>query len=554
MSILLAWGSPVEGLQFIADLAEKLAGANKTSWTKTSLELMKLIRKGQFDALVDFELKPSSFSKYNEYYLCAQLVALYKKVEDLPIQRDRKAAAWEKFVQSEKGCLTTNIRFLLWERGEIKFTPRVEALMFQAQRKISRVLGVCPSIEQLQYRMGSGAVRRVPKRIAVSAQKLKTAPNCSSNCVSLAQAVLAELPRYAGLHASAEEEDSWTVPLIIERGRVSFVPKTAKIDRVTVTEPSLNVMIQLAIGDYMFDRLKRVGVDLSDQTKNQRLALEGSLTGALATLDLSSASDSISIELVRNLLPYDWCMLLESARSSTIIGPDKEVIALEKFSSMGNGFTFPLESLIFWALISAICGEENVSVYGDDLIVPSEHSQEVVELLSLAGFIINRDKSFTEGPFRESCGKDYFDGFDVRPLFMQNCESDALALFRAANYFTRRGELDLAAFIIDKIPDPLRLFGPDGFGDGHIVSASDPGRPFNTELGWGGRIFESVVEFTSTIVVPPALGSLLPVYHIYMRSDFEPVEPIPRNEEGRRCEYTSQKAGYKVVSIYHLTE
>jgi hypothetical protein len=136
---------------------------------------------------------------------------------------------------------------------------------------------------------------------------------------------------------------------MIDDGKLEFVPKNAKTFRSTVTEPVLNGLTQLAIGDFLFDRLKRSGLDLRDQTRNQRLALEGSLTGALATLDLSSASDTISRELVYHLLPLEWAHFLGLSRTGHIKYRGQRY-TLEKFSSMGNGYTFPLESLIFGLL------------------------------------------------------------------------------------------------------------------------------------------------------------------------------------------------------------
>ena len=86
---------------------------------------------------------------------------------------------------------------------------------------------------------------------------------------------------------------------------------------------------------------------------------------------------------------------------------------------MGNGFTFPLETLIFWALTASACeGDvDSVSVYGDDIICPRERADDVIDTLTMCGFKINLEKSFVEGPFRESCGCDYYKGIDIRPFY-----------------------------------------------------------------------------------------------------------------------------------------
>lgn len=560
MSNSTAWGSELGSLQDIQELSIKYAASKKNAWSVTSFRIMKMIRKGLWDDIVDFELDPGIFSTSEEYALCAQLLAFFQKVQDLPIKRDRKAVAWKKFVESEQNCKNVNETFRLLDSGALQLRRGVDELLFAAQRKISRVLGDVPRISDLKFRLGGGAVRQIPKRTAVPSVKLGHAPNCSANCVNLASAVLAELPLYAGLHATSEDSDSWIVPLMVTRGKISFVPKNAKVDRIVVTEPSLNAMIQLSIGDYMFDRLKRVGLDLRDQTLNQRRAREGSLTNALATLDLSSASDSISVELVRHLLPYDWFSLLADARTPTVVAQDGSIVVLEKFSSMGNGYTFPLETLIFWALSSAVCEDEReVTVYGDDIILPSCHYDAVVELLWFCGFKVNPTKSFKQGPFRESCGKDYYLGIDVRPLFLKTTRLTYLDMCLIHNFWVRSYEDELARWVLEKVPDPYRLFGPDGFGDGHLVRRDFTGEAVKRKKGWGGRVFATLMRTTEKIVVNPKVAQILPVYHIYMRSDFEPIEPcleLRRKGEDRdkaaRLELAPQLRGYKVVSIYYF--
>jgi len=128
--------------------------------------------------------------------------------------------------------------------------------------------------------------------------------------------------------------------------------------RSICVEPGLTSFYQLALGEEIRRRLLRVGVDIRDQTRNQLLAREGSVTGLLATIDLSSASDTMSYELIRYLLPPDWFDLLTSFRSPSVTYKGS-VIDLEMFSSMGNGFTFPLETLVYWSLTYAASQQKN---------------------------------------------------------------------------------------------------------------------------------------------------------------------------------------------------
>jgi hypothetical protein len=228
----------------------------------------------------------------------------------------------------------------------------------------------------------------------------------------------------------------WEARIKLVDGNVVFtVPKDSDIDRAACKEPALNQLLQASVGSYIRKRLKRFGIDLNDQSLNQNLARRGSKTGRFATLDLKSASDSISQRVVHELLPPVWVKLLDDLRSPRGLTPDGLSVEWEKHSTMGNGYTFELESLIFWALTRATINvtrflrDENnkrkflpatlVSVYGDDIICPSHFYKSVVLTLVSVGFTVNEKKSFHEGPFRESCGGHFFDGHNVKPFYIR---------------------------------------------------------------------------------------------------------------------------------------
>ena len=87
---------------------------------------------------------------------------------------------------------------------------------------------------------------------------------------------------------------------------------------------------------------------------------------------------------------------------------------------MGNGYTFELETLLFYCLVEAVCGKDGrLSVYGDDIICPSNRAAVVTRLLKFCGFSLNEDKSFSEGFFRESCGGHFYRGVDVKPFYIE---------------------------------------------------------------------------------------------------------------------------------------
>jgi hypothetical protein len=221
----------------------------------------------------------------------------------------------------------------------------------------------------------------------------------------------------------------------VANDKITFVPKTCKTDRPIAVGASLNIFLQLGVKAHMEKRLKMWGVDLTDQTKNQRFALLGSKfnrnhddtpnTNQFSTIDLASASDTISVELVKCLLPGDWFAFLDDLRhkSGTLEG---KTIHYQKFCAMGNGFTFPLESLLFYSICkSAIeeagfpCTPNDISIYGDDIIVREKTVPHVLRALQYSGFSVNTEKSFVEGPFKESCGCDYFQGINVRPYYLK---------------------------------------------------------------------------------------------------------------------------------------
>lgn len=206
-----------------------------------------------------------------------------------------------------------------------------------------------------------------------------------------------------------------------EELRLSFVAKKFDKLRGVMPYPTADTFLSLGIGDVIVKRLKEIGLDLARaQSKHRRLVRRMSLDRRSVTMDLSGASDSITRWLVRLLLPCDWWNLLKKFSFRKVILPDGRVVHTETFAGMGCGFTFPLQTLIFYSLISAIkelvpaTGE--VSVYGDDCIFPTMMFPYVERVFEDLGLRINRDKTFVARYFRESCGEDCYRGTSVRPF------------------------------------------------------------------------------------------------------------------------------------------
>ncbi len=217
--------------------------------------------------------------------------------------------------------------------------------------------------------------------------------------------------------------------------KVITVPKTLKTPRIIAVEPTCMQYMQQGILAVMMEEIARDDyarnfVMFESQEPNQWLAREGSLNGALATLDLSEASDRVSNQHVRSLLSNHRILreAVEATRSRKADVPGHGVIRLAKFASMGSALCFPFEALVFATIVflgieralnrsltkkdvKSLFGK--VRIYGDDIIVPVEYVQSVITELEAFGLLVNRDKSFWTGKFRESCGKDYYDGYDV---------------------------------------------------------------------------------------------------------------------------------------------
>jgi hypothetical protein len=284
--------------------------------------------------IINYEVKYETNRSVRELSATRQAIAFFSKSEYVDVGIDKEAVAYDKFVESEKQCRETNEVLDLWGRGRISLLRGVDSVLYQASKNIQRVLGDVPELSSLRLRFGPGATTRTKRRSASAREKLSTTPSCSENLALHVRTVLEEMPGYSNCLSGLPPDDyefPALVQVVVEPGKLGFVPKNAKTHRTVVTEPSLNGMVQLGIGGFIAERLLAFGVDLKDQSRNQRLAREGSLTGALATLDLSSASDTISRELVFHLLPFDWACFLDRFRTSSVTYKG-EYFHLQKFS------------------------------------------------------------------------------------------------------------------------------------------------------------------------------------------------------------------------------
>jgi hypothetical protein len=243
--------------------------------------------------------------------------------------------------------------------------------------------------------------------------------------------------------------------VMVEGSRLSFVPKNDSISRCICIEPTLNMFYQLGFGAILERRLStHFGIEMgSQQFKNRELARIGSVFDNLCTIDLESASDSLGLRMLRAVLPVDFMSILMRLRSPMCDLPGIGMFELDMVSTMGNGFTFPLQTMLFSCIVKAAFRTVGVrprnprgschgdwGVFGDDIICPREIVVQVFRLLKILGFTVNTSKTFVQGPFRESCGSDFFQGVNIRGVYIKSIRSmqDRFVAINQLNLFSTR--------------------------------------------------------------------------------------------------------------------
>jgi hypothetical protein len=331
---------------------------------------------------------------------------------------DRRARAINKWLTTESTNLTTNARLSHAMREKVDILPGIPYGKFRkvVRGMIERIVPFEPSRDVATGGFSGGA--------STSAKRSQSHP--ALKFLDKADVTRPALPVFRdiirGSRWADHFEESGLEPRFVVGNVLFTVPKNSQIDRVACKEPDLNMFLQKSLGNQIRRCLRRVGIDLNDQTLNQELARIGAVTGSLATLDLSSASDSVTVELVRELMPANWFYYLDLYRSPVTVIDGVEHVN-EMFSSMGNGFTFELESLLFYSIARAVAYltgvPGSISVYGDEIIVPTEMGLDLISALSFCGFTTNEGKSFMDGPFRESCGAHWHGDVNVTPFYLK---------------------------------------------------------------------------------------------------------------------------------------
>jgi len=478
-----------------------------------SLAVWLLYSNAEHQQLVDLDIDPMHYISATGFRDAYAATMFLGKSNFLKLDVSKKDAAYKKFFQYEELCKHTNSRF-----RNLALDPNYHGsnvwLLNATIQKIAKILGEFQPEEMIDSANWGPGVSTLLKGEHVSAiNKFHSENGITRDLYSLVEPwFFTAYPLWWEQLVSTHGTDCFNYQV---GNKIATVPKNSKTDRVIAVEPGLNLWFQKGVGSMIRRRLLRWGIDLRDQTRNQELARQASVSGLLATVDFSSASDSIAHKLVRELLPPDWFKVMELLRSP--LGQhDKSTIRWEKFSSMGNGFTFELESLIFFAAALAVRdyvktvnrsdADGEISVYGDDVILPTSCYAIFAEFSAFLGFKVNPDKSFYTGLFRESCGAHWFNGVDCKPIFLKERVQDVQAIYKLANsvrmlahrHGSHRGcdsrFLNTWRRLFSRVPNSLRFGVSRECGDIGFIVNFDEARPALASYGIEGYYTSAMLE------------------------------------------------------------
>lgn len=494
----------------IFSLAKKLyKGIN----TPVSLRCLQLLTAGDYIGLSKMSVKHEDYPNAEAFYLDYCAVSFLRKYSDFHFcdnkaEDPRELKAKETFYQAEKQCSETNKRFEPFNFGASAPPPLLRKILTEAQEIIKSCLGKKPPPPKTwPIRFGPGATSNATGEFVTIADKLIAYPECTLDAVRIVSGLRHHSPIWFDLIESVHPTCIYNktsciddfgnevvtqgnvAPRLVRGNRFTMVHKTAQTHRGIGIEPGSNVVWQLALGSLLNNGLKKLGIVKELQSEvNKKMALAASLGSGYCTIDLSSASDTVSYEVVKYLLPDRWFDTLASLRSpETYI--DEKWVELEKFSSMGNGYTFELETLLFYALARATANVYNVKTevhtYGDDIIIKGVLFKPLEMVLSFCGFTVNEQKSFVTGEFFESCGGDFLAGRDVRPYFCKGSPQNAVEWYSLVNGIRKMGSKhnydgDLRPEFrscwlgaLQRVPRLLRIQGPIAIHDAWIHTTEE---------------------------------------------------------------------------------
>lgn len=472
-----------------------------------SLSVAIMLRSKEWDQITRHVTEPRHYIDATTYLRNAAATSFLRKLDaDVGNSEMLEAATLKKWLWAEQQCFKTNQRLNQFLDCGPFYGPTCEPWLIEfldsLRKNVELLIGQAPP-SIFDGKFGPGATVSDSSLQTTVCHKMSSTPTFTPN------AVFHLVPWTGTKWAVAYALNSEKLPCMVRGNTYFTAPKDSTARRPCGKEPSINGFYQLGLGRVMRERLKRQGIDLDNgQSVHRQVACIASLRGSdgSGTLDLTSASDCEAYALVRLALPPKWFDVLDQLRS-----PMTEVngkwFRLEKFSSMGNGFTFELETVLFTAIAMTVMNKGKpcervpceLTVYGDDIICPSSEFENIVSALKYFGFTPNLSKSFNDGYFRESCGGDFFNGVAVRPYFMKELLHEPQQIISAANGIRRMAlqnghppdlwhDLRRTWFkLLDLLPVSIRSCrGPEGLGD--LVIHDDESR-------WNARWRSSGIRY-----------------------------------------------------------
>ena len=407
-----------------------------------SVEAWRTLTCGSFDSHQPYSLKTTM-----------QLCELFKKFsfsQDLRTPAELQQLSASKFMDNQARLLNFTV----------PDDPIVRSIVFGARGYADQILGDFSNLEICERAtFGKKSSVGIPMRKACEGERYEAPITGSSEHIEWFDKFYGAWNRPAHGYAQARAALVKKPPYReIDTLEAILVDKTWKSLRMIMPNTTLGSLYSGGLGRVIEERLRNYGYDIKRlQPVHGELARFGSLTGSLVTADQSLASDNITCQLVDALLPRKWANACKFGRIGKMVLNGNELVT-PTFSTMGIGFTFPLQTLIFLCLLLAIrdhCKLDEqavVSVFGDDLIYATEMHSLVADVFPSLGLVLNADKTFATGDFRESCGHDYFRGVDVRPFHLGRASTKGAGKRRAEAYLYTTINNALARWEVYEMP------------------------------------------------------------------------------------------------------
>jgi hypothetical protein len=476
--------------------------------TPLSLGLYLCLRHGDHLSLATYRYDPNREIRASSVRDNLAAISLLRKYKGLTTSINTSEVAKSSFFSGEKSCAATNVRFR--HPGVDPLNKGANVWLHNAfTQKITRILGTYRKDDFFDLgAWGPGSTIGITGNDTSASRKFRCEKQIATKLYTL---IHEELPhQYPHWFPSKESVENLQC---VTWSELLTVHKNALTDRTIFKESGITTWFQKSLGKSIRARLMRHGYDLNSTVRSQAIAREGSINGLSCTVDFANASNTIARLMVQECIKDQvWLTLLESCRTpSYSLDKGKTKTQFEMFSSMGNGYTFELESLIFVAAAEA-CHDylglayDNISVHGDDITINTEAFSLYRDFCTYLGFTVNEQKSFSSGHFRESCGAYYYHGFDVKPYFLKEKSHDAKSIFRLANGLSsvahrhRLGDgrdlrfYPLYTHLVSQLPTELRLYGTVIQGDIALHVDFDECAPVVAGDGHEGYFVPSILD------------------------------------------------------------